>query len=177
MSTLRLSAALVVMLAAGSAILLRAADAPASPATALEALPAVVRQAVQERTKGAELRDVHRRPAIYTARLDFHGQKSEVRVNESGKILRNRTKQEAEANFEEEQRLAQAGKLRTISLADLPEPARAAITARTHEAKLEQIGVESAVTTVAATRSGKPFAFGVADDGTVTELPPAAGSP
>src|SRR3978361_2273606 len=84
----------------------RAGEKAADPKIVqLGELSPVVQKTFSEKTKGATILRIIKTPATYNVRLDSQGQKSEVRVTEDGKILRIRSKHEAEAQFEEEQRL------------------------------------------------------------------------
>jgi len=159
-----LGVALVLLLAPGA----WAAPAASDPGNLRwEEVPAVVQKAIKETAKGASVRQLSRTPEIYTARFDTKGQKSEVRVSESGKVLRSRSKQEAEALFEEEQRLAQAGQLNTVALEDVAAGARAVIAERAKGTKLDQIVRAPATFTATFDRNGASEVIRIAADGKV----------
>ena len=130
-------------------------------------LPAAACEALTNVAKGASILQIVKSPATYSVRLDTKGQKSELRVTAEGKSLRIRSKQEAEARFEEERRLAQAGKLKTIPLDDLPAAAREVITQKSNGATIEQIVKAPATYIAQIERTGEKTEIRVTEDGNV----------
>lgn len=132
-------------------------------------LSPVVRKTFSEKTKGATILRLIKAPATYNVRLDSQGQKSEMRVTEDGKILRIRSKHEAEAQFEEEQRLAKAGLLNTVSLDDIPTAAKTIIVERAKGMTIAQI-IRTPTTFIAQIdHAGKKTEIRVSETGEILE--------
>lgn len=138
---------------------------PVANVVQLGDLPSVVQKTILEKTKGATIEQIVESPASYSARLDAGGQKSEVRVTKDGRVLRIRSKHEAEAHFEEEKRLAQAGQLNTVALESIPDAARNVITESAKGLKIDQIVKTPTTYTVRMNQSGKKNEIYVADNG------------
>jgi uncharacterized membrane-anchored protein len=162
--------ALLAIGALALATLAGADQKPANPnAIAWPELPAAAQKTILEKSKGATIQLILRTPAAYTARLDAGGQKSEVRVTADGRVLKIRSKREAEQQFEEEERLARAGRLNTVRLAEVPAAARNVIVERSRGMTLEQIVLAPATYTVQLDQAGEKSALRVTDDGKALE--------
>ena len=148
-----------------------APEIPGPPILRLEDLPRAAQAAIRPEINGALIRHISLTPMSYTARIDRQGQKSEVRVAATGQLLRPRSKQEAEARFEEEQRLNQAGHLKTVPLASVAPAARDLITTQARDAHIDQIVQSPAVYTITFERKGTMGELRVTDDGKMLTEP------
>lgn len=132
---------------------------------AIESLPPAVRDAIASHTQGSTMLGIVRTSETFGVRLDSHGQKAELRVDESGKQLRIRSKKEAEQQYEEEQQLARAGKLNTIALKDVPQAARDIIKTLAGDAVIEQIIKSPSCFLVSVDHAGEKQQMRFAADG------------
>jgi hypothetical protein len=159
---------LTVASALALALVARAEQESANPGSAkLADLPPAVQRSLQEKIGSSTILQIAIKPAVYCAQLDANGQKSEVRVSEEGKVLRIRSKQEAEAQFEEEQRLAHAGRLNTVELESVPAIARATITERSKGLTIDRIIKTPTIFVVLFDRAGEKIEIQLTDDGKI----------
>jgi hypothetical protein len=142
-------------------------ERPISESTKLADLPPAVQKSIQAKIEGSTILQIATKPAVYCALLDANGQKSEVRVSEDGKVLRVRSKQEAEAQFEQEQRLVQAGELNTAELGTVPADVREIILDRSKGLSISRITKTPVIFVVRIDRSGEKSEIQLTEDGKV----------
>jgi hypothetical protein len=130
-------------------------------------LPPAVQRSLQEKTGGSTILRIEIKLAVYCAQLEANGQRSEIRVSEEGKVLHIRSKQEAEVQYEDEQRLAQAGKLNTVELETVPAIARAIITERSKGLTINRIIKTPTVFVVRVDQAGEKTEIQLTGDGKI----------